>query len=107
MFPYIDYIKIDASATDNDLLPTIVDRFKGKQLIAERVEIDELGLEPEVLRRCFSSETAFPPNSSSTPSAMVIFPCQMPASEASAALRKTVFSTPRAITLPWWRGTIC
>jgi EAL and modified HD-GYP domain-containing signal transduction protein len=42
LLPYIDYIKIDASATDNDLLPAIVDRFKGKQLIAERVEIDEV-----------------------------------------------------------------
>ncbi|MHC3995299.1 EAL and HDOD domain-containing protein [Thiomicrolovo sp. ZZH C-3] len=42
LLPYIDYIKIDASATDNDLLPEIVDRFKGKQLIAERIEIDEV-----------------------------------------------------------------
>ncbi|WP_345969690.1 MULTISPECIES: EAL and HDOD domain-containing protein [Sulfurimonas] len=42
LLPFIDFIKIDASATDNDLLPKIVDRFKGKQLVAERVEIDDV-----------------------------------------------------------------
>ena len=42
VFPYIDYIKFDVTATDMDLLPESLEGVKGKKLMAERIEIEEV-----------------------------------------------------------------
>jgi len=42
LLPYIDYIKFDASGSDADLLPDALKAVKGKKLIAERIEFEEV-----------------------------------------------------------------
>ena len=42
IFPYVDYIKFDASATDMDLLPESLESIRGIKVMAERVEIEEV-----------------------------------------------------------------
>lgn len=42
LLPYIDFIKVNASATDMDLLPQTITPLRDKQLIAERIEIEEV-----------------------------------------------------------------
>jgi len=40
LLPYIDYVKVDASASDMDLLPEMLTLFKQQKLIAERLEME-------------------------------------------------------------------
>ena len=42
VYPYADYIKFDAAATDMDLLPEALKSIHGKKLVAERVELAEV-----------------------------------------------------------------
>lgn len=42
LLPYIDFIKVDTGASDMDLLPQTIAPLRGKQLIAERIEIEEV-----------------------------------------------------------------